>query len=236
MKKKIRFWSVIIGFGALIFSCFWFLKYSPPDEFKPVLESMGLLKSESIGIGYYQEAIQVLHESKWSDDIGNLDMISESIADRFFNAVTEGSKSRNLGMKAIWQGPYEFDFTDANGIKLKFEDLKMLIKAIEVLSDFECKKDHIDKSQKLALTNMALGVQLSKYDIDFVHLLGITAKDTGVRSFEKCLSKRDTQFPIEELSKAKNREFDKVRKTTKSFWNHLKMMAIYGLYSDFENK
>jgi len=197
--------------------------YAQGRKWLKFAEDAGFLNSPGVAVGSYAEATEILrhhgidvqffeeHHGKEQNST-----MSSSAWKEFIRYVIEGAKAKKLGIKIKTPELFTTEIYMPDGKRFEFKNFELLSKTISYLAKVELThKTDIDKAILLGNVNLALGTQLSAYNVDFIHMSGIACKDLGLDTLDECAkAQNDKDFAalLSEMRKELEKEFEIVRK------------------------
>jgi len=234
MKAKFIILGIISGAVITIFIMMMIGKpgvKSIDNMQRSFVTSRGFLASQDIGIDSYAKAISILRQQGLNMQFfekprttGQNLTIPKTASNEFVKLVIKGAKAKKLGIKT--PGPFTSDIYTLNNERFEYKDFELLSKAIAYFAQVELsEKGDIDKAALLGYVNLALGTQLSEYNVDFIHMLGIGCKGLGLKTLEEYATARNDDNLMElvlEMQQERDKEFEIIKNmpaAAPSFWD-----------------
>ena len=198
-----------------------------------ILRDQGFLCQPGAAVERYSEAVAILHKHGISreslgKDATSPDTLVMSKTDRnaAIEAILEGAKTDRLGVKIKLASDFQAHVFTLDNKKCDYNDIAVLPRAIAHIAQLELADGaNVSPAMQLAYANLALGVQLSRYNIDFVRGLGIVSKDFGLKTLETCAKRKADKQLAEQVSRmrqALEAEFTEIKTippSAPSFWD-----------------
>ncbi|MHC4740627.1 MAG: hypothetical protein ACYS8Z_01875 [Planctomycetota bacterium] len=244
MKKKHKvlvslvFVALVVAAALITRGIYFRRPYAQDKKWLSFAREHGFLNSPDHAIDHYAKAIQNLKE--WGIDVqfvkehhigDKYATISAVDWDGFMKLVTKGAKAEKLGIRIETPKALTIDVEmyapDAK--KVELTDFILLAKAIAQLAEIQLTQEHdVDAAILLGYVNLTLGVQLSAYDVDFIHMCGISCKSSALDTLEECAKVSDDEDLIESVLQMRKRcheEFETVKNmppSLPSFWDFIR--------------
>ena len=239
MKAKLAIVTLVLSTAiiASLVVAFWRFGHGAQDSRqRKFVENAGFLTSHDDAIDNYAKAISILQrfgidaqflEKHYIDE--QCPMFSSNASDEFVKLIIKGAKANRLGIKVKRPEALTTQIYTLDNKRFEFENFKLLSKAIAHVAEVELtQRADIDKAVLLGSANLALGVQLSAYNVDFIHMCGIACKTLGLQTLEECArtqNDKNLTALVAEMSKERDKEFEIVKNmppTLPSFWDFFK--------------
>ncbi len=235
MKTKVAIVTVVLSTAIIASLVVIFLKFSrsaQDSRQRKFAESAGFLTSQEDAMDSYAKAISILRrfgidaqffEKPYTDE--QYLILPNNALDEFINLVIKGGKAKRIGIKVKSSEAHPAQIYTLDNKRVEFENFKLLSNAIANVAKAEItQRTDIDKAVLLGSASLALGVQLSAYNFDFIHMAGIACKTSGLRTLEQCAEARGDENLMElvlEMREERDKEFEIIKNmppTTPSFW------------------
>ncbi len=199
-----------------------------------ILRDEGFLCQPGAAIERYSEAIAILHKHGISRESLGKDatspdtlVMSKTERNAAIETILEGAKKDRLGVSIKLGTDFQAHVFTLDNKKCDYNDIAVLPRAIAYIAELELADGaNVSPAMQLGYANLAIGVQLSRYNIDFVRALGIASKDFGLKTLETCAERKDDKQLIEQVSRMRQAledEFAEVKTmpppSSPSFWD-----------------
>jgi len=236
MKKAkyiIAVFVVSAAMAILAVRAFWNFGYTSLDpRQREFVKRAGFLCRQDSAITSYTEAIDVLKrygidlQFLEADNMEEKHSAISAAADEFIKLVTNAARAKKLDIVIKRPEPFAMEIYTQDNREFDYMNFKLLSKTIAHFAEAELNaQGGIDKAILLGKVNLALGVQLSAYNVDFIHMSGISCKTSGLKTLEKCAKARDDENlmgAVLEMRQECEKEFEIVKNmppTLPSFWD-----------------
>jgi hypothetical protein len=193
----------------------------------------GFLEDAGVAMDSYSEAIAILHKDgitreSLAKDASSCDRLAMPKTDRSaaIEAILRAAKTYRFGVKIKLGPDYQAEVYTLDNKKCDYNDIAVLPRAIAHIAELELADGaNVRTATRLGYANLALGVQLSRYNIDFVRMLGIVSKDFGLKTLETCARCKVDEQLAEQISRMRQdlqAEFAEIKTmppSTPSFWD-----------------
>jgi len=162
------------------------------------LRDEGFLDSQTLGIDSYIVAISILRQNGIEATSLNDEAVSDgdlglddTTLSKLIDLIISGARGKNLGIKT--PGPLSAQMYTLDGKRFDHKNFRLLARVIDRLAMSALSEKDVAKAVLLANGSLAIGVQLSQYDVDFIHMSGIAFKALGLEILAKCAEIRDDE-------------------------------------------
>jgi len=184
-------------------------------------ESRDLLHSDKDAISYYTEATISLKKhglekyfSKESQASNEGVQFPEPVRDRIVTLVLKGAKAQKLGIELRFKDRFTIEIYDSNGKQVTTDDFVLLSKTIAHLAELDLSQSNTERAMLLGAANLALGIQLSAFEVDFLRMYGIGCKFSGLQTLEKCTKNTNNKEMMKEIREMRSeleRQFQRLK-------------------------
>jgi len=202
-----------------------------------ILSDQGFLCQPGAAVERYSEAVAILRKHGISRESLGKDatspdtlVMSKTEQNAAIDAIVEGAKTDRLGVRIKLGTDFQAHVFTLDNKKCDYNDIAVLPRAIAYIAQLELADgSNLSHVMQLAYANLALGVQLSQYNIEIVRALGIASKDLGLKTLETCAKRKADKQLAEQVSRmrqALEAEFAELKtmppSSSPSFWDFFK--------------
>ena len=219
---------VLMTYGLHKRSC-----YMQDSRWLEVGRNAGFLNSPDIALDSYAEAIEILRQHGIDAEFfetrrtgKQYPTVPKDASDEFVRLIIKGAKAKRLGIKINRPKPFTTEIYTSDNRRFQFDNFRLLPKAIAHFAKIELiKTGDMDKATLLGNANLALGTQLSAYNVDFIHMCGIACKALGLQTLEECAKAQNDEKLLDLVHGMRqdlDKEFELVKSmppTLPSFWD-----------------